>query len=107
MSRLTDGDVVVIVNGNEVAQLQVAGSRCGFRGNALHGASVTEEDIGEVVDEVIARLVEGSGSLLLSDGHTDGVGETLAEGTSGHLNTRSVEDFRVTGGFAADLLQAV
>ena len=73
--------------------------------NTLHSTTVTEEDVGVVVDEVVARLVEGSSSLGLSNGKTNGVGETLTQGTSGYLNTRSVVRFGVTRGDAAHALK--
>lgn len=57
-----------------------------------------------VVEELVARLVEGGGSLGLSNGETDRVGETLAEGTGGDLDTRGIVGLGVTGGDAVDLL---
>jgi hypothetical protein len=51
-----------------------------------------------MVDEVETRLVELASCVVLCDCETDGVGETLAEGTSGDLNTISVVSFWVTRG---------
>lgn len=74
-------------------------------GNALHGTTITKEAVGVVVDEVIARLVEDSAGVGLGNGKTNGVGETLTQGTGGDLNTRSVVGFGVTRGDATHLLQ--
>jgi hypothetical protein len=41
----------------------------------------------------------------LSNSQTNGVGETLTEGTSGHLNTRGVVSLGVAGSDAVDLLE--
>lgn len=73
-------------------------------GNTLHSTTITEEHVGVVVKEVIARLVEGGSSLSLGNGQTDGVGETLAERTGGDLNTGGVVSLGVTGGDAVELL---
>lgn len=43
-----------------------------------------------VVDQLEAGLVEDGASVPLSNGKTDGVGETLTEGTGGDLDTGGV-----------------
>lgn len=101
---LTNGDVVVVVDGNQVAQLQVTGHRSSLAGNTLHSTAITEEGVGVVVDELVARLVEDSSGVGLSNSQTDGVGETLAQRTSGDLNTGGVVSFGVTGGNTSNLL---
>lgn len=60
-----------------------------------------------VVDKVISGLVEHGSSVLLSDSQTDGIGETLTEGSGSDLNTWSVVGLRMAGCDAVDLLQAV
>ena len=57
-----------------------------------------------VVDQLVAGLVEDGGGVLLSNGETDGVGETLTERASGNLNTGGVVGLGVAGGDAVDLL---
>ncbi len=99
--------MVVIVDGNEVAQLQVTSHGGGLTGNTLHGAAIAEEAVSVVVDELVAGLVEGSGGLALSNGETDGVGETLAERAGGDLNALSVVRLRVTGGDGVDLTEVL
>lgn len=94
--------MVVIVDGNKVAELQVTSSGSGLRGNTLHGATVTKEAVGVVVDEVEAGLVEGTGSLGLSHGKTNSVGETLTKRASGDLDTGGVVSLGVTGGDAVN-----
>lgn len=42
--------------------------------------------VGEVVDQGELRLVEGGSEVSLSDGESDGVGESLSEGSGGNLN---------------------
>lgn len=96
--------MVVIVDGNKVSELQVTSSGSSLTGNTLHSTAITEVAVCVVVKEVVSRLVEDSTAVSLGNGQTNGVGETLTKGTSGHLNTRSVVSFGVTGGNAVNLL---
>jgi hypothetical protein len=104
---LTNGNVVVVVEGDQVAELEVTGSGGSLGGNTLHGAAITEEAVGVVVDKLVAGLVEGGSSLALGHGETDGVGETLAEGTSGDLNAGGVVGLGVTRGLGVDLAEVL
>lgn len=107
MLDLTNGNVVVVVNGNQVAELQVTGHGGGLGGDTLHGTAITEEGVGVVVEQLKAGLVEDTTGVGLSNGETNSVGETLAKRTSGDLNTGGVVGLGVTGGDAADLLVGV
>lgn len=102
-----NGDVVVIVDGNQVAQLQVTGEGSSLAGNTLHVASITHEDICVVVNKLESGLVELSSSVLLGNGKTNSVSKTLAERASGDLNAGGIVGFRVTGGDAVDVLKYV
>lgn len=104
-TKLTNGDVVVIVDGNEVSELQVTGSGGSLAGNTLHSATITEEHVDVVVDQLVAGLVEDGGGVLLSNSETDGIGETLTKRASGDLDTGGVVGLGVTGCDAVDLLQ--
>lgn len=97
--------MVVVVDHDKVAELQVAGGTGGLAGDALHGAAVTEEAICVVVAQIVARLVEDTGGVSLGDGQTDGVGETLTERAGRHLDTGSVVSFGVTGADAVNGLE--
>lgn len=100
----TNRDVVVIIDHDQVAELQVTGHGGSLGGDTLHSAAITEEGVCVVVEQLVAGLVENGGGVPLSNRKTDGVGETLAERTSGDLNTGSVVSLRVTGGDGVDLL---
>ena len=80
----------------------MTGSGGGLGSNTLHGATITEEGVGVVVDEVEAGLVEGTSSLGLGHGKTNSVGETLSKRTSGDLNSGGVVSLGVTGGDAVN-----
>jgi hypothetical protein len=104
LPNLTNGDVVVVVDGNQVAELQVTGHGGGLGGNTLHGTAITEEGVGVVVEQLKAGLVEDTTGVGLGNGQTDGVGETLTQRTSGDLDTGGVVSLGVTGGDAVELL---
>lgn len=97
-----DGDVVVVPDGNEVAELEMAGERAGLGGDTLHQAAVAEEGVCVVVHEVVAGLVEDGGGVGLGHGKTNSVADTLAERASGDLDTGGVMGLGVTGGDAVD-----
>lgn len=101
---LTDGDLVVIIHANQVAQLQVSSHGRSLGGNALHGATITKDAIGVVVDQVVPRLVELSRGVRLGDGKTNRVRETLTQGTSRDLHSGGIMGFRVARGDAIHLL---
>ena len=82
-----DGDVVVVVDADQVAETLMAGKRGGLVADALHEAAVAGDDEGVVVDDVVAEL---RAKTTFGDRHADGVGETLAERPGGHFDARGV-----------------
>ena len=100
-----DGDVVVVVEDDELAELQVAGERGGLAADALHHVAVAGEDVGEVVHHARAVTVERGAEEALGDGHADGVGEALAERTGGGLDAGRVPVLGVAGRLAAPLAE--
>ena len=104
-SILTNGNVVVIVDSDEIAQLQVTGHGGGLTGDTLHSAAITEEGVGVVVEKLEAGLVVDTSGVSLSNGQTNSIGETLAQRTSGYLNSGSVVSLRVTWSDAVELLR--
>lgn len=99
--------MVVVVDGNQVAELQVTSHGGSLAGNTLHSTAITEEGVGEVVEQLVAGLVEDTTGVGLGNGQTNSVGETLAKRTSGDLNTGGVVGLGVTGGDAVELLQKI
>lgn len=99
-----NGDVVVVVDGNQVAELQVTGQRRGLARDTLHQAAITQEAVGVVVDQLEAVTVEGGGGVSLGNGQTDSVADTLAKRAGGDLNAGGVMGLGVAGGDAVDSL---
>lgn len=96
--------MVIIIDHDKVAQLQVTRCTGCFACNTFLSTSITEESKCMVVDQLISRFVKYCGGVSLRDGKSNSVGETLAERTSGDLDTRDLMCFWVTGGFAVDML---
>ena len=96
--------MVVIVDSNQVAELQVTGQGAGLAGDTLHQATVTEEGICVVVDQVEARLVVDSSGVGLGNGKTNSVADTLTQRTSGDLDTGGVVGLGVAGSDAVNVL---
>ena len=89
-----DGDVVVVVDADQVAEAEVAGERRRLVADALHEAAVAGDDERVVVDHVGA---EPGAQAPLGDGHADGVGEALAERPGRDLDAGGVADLGMAG----------
>ena len=56
--------------------------------DSLHHATVAQEYIGVMVDDLMSRAVEGSGEGALRHGHAHRVANALAERTGGRLDAK-------------------
>ncbi len=97
--------MIVIIEGDQVAQLKMTSSRSSFTCYTFHGTSVAEERVGVVVDQVVAWLVEHASGMRLSYSQTHSIGETLTKWSCRYLNTWGVVGFRVARSDAVDLLK--
>ena len=84
--RAVDRDAVVVIDADELSEPERTGERDRFVRDAFHEATVAEEDVGVVVDDVVARAVELRSHQPLGECHADRGGETLAERTGGGLD---------------------
>ena len=98
-----DGDVVVVVDVDQPAELEMAGQRGRLVGDALLEAAVTGDDVRVVVAD-FGREVGPQPSL--GDAHAHAVGHPLAERTGGHLDARGVVELGVARGPAAPVTEA-
>ena len=99
-----DGDLVVVVDDDQVAELLVARERGSLAGDALLDVAVA----GDHVDEVIERAgaccgirVEQAALETCCVGETHGGGQPLAQRTGGHLDAGGVAVLRVARGGGA------
>ncbi len=96
-----DGDVVVVPQQHEVAELLVAGQRGRLRGDALLEAAVTGDGEDEVVEGGLASggvRVEQAALVAGGHRHADRVGDTLAQRAGGGLHAGGVAVLRVSRG---------
>ena len=90
-----EGNAVRVVEHDQPAEMQVAGERCRFGGNALHQVPVARDDVGPVVDDRVTRPVERGGQPAFRHRHPDGIAEPLAERPRGHLDARAAPTLRM------------
>ncbi len=102
LRRAVDGDVVVVVDGDEAPEAEVPGERARLVADPFHEVAVAAE--GE--DVVVAGLrPETRPQPALGDGHPDGVADPLPERACGDLHARCVPSLRVAGRPAAELAE--
>ncbi len=92
-----DGNAVVVVDRDELAQAQRAGQRTDFVRDTLHHATVTHEHVGAVIDDSVPGMVEFGGEQFFRDGHADRIGKPLAKRTGGGLHSRGDTILGVAG----------
>ena len=100
-----NGDAVVVVEGNQLAQLQVTGQGGSFGGHTLLIAAVAHDHVGVVIHHGGVGLVELGRQVGFSDGQAHSVGDAGTQGAGGHFNTRGLEGFGVTGSLGAPLAE--
>ncbi len=102
--RAIDRDGIVVPEGDQSPELEVAGERDRLLADALHEATVTHEDVGEVVDQPIAELPVHD---ALAKRHADRLRDALAERARGQLDAVGVFVLGVARRLAADLSGSV
>ena len=98
-------DAVVVVQGDQFIQLPSTCQSAGFVADAFHHATIAHEHIGVVIDDVMAGAVEFGGQQLLSQRHTDRIGNALTQRTGGGFHARRDADLGVSGSFAVQLAE--
>lgn len=88
--------MVVVVQGDQVAQLEMACCRGGLGGNTFHGTSITEEHVRVVIANLETWLVEYTTRVRLCNGKTNSVTKTLSKRSGSHLDTWGIVGFWVT-----------
>ena len=81
-----DGDVIIIINPDEVAEPQVAGERRGLLRHAFHQAAVAGDGVDAVIDDLVTWAVKVRCQPSLGYRHADGIRHALAERPCGGLD---------------------
>ena len=101
-----NGYVIVIVQVDQLAQLEMPSQAGGFAGNAFHHVAIAHNGICIVIDDVKVGPVEMAGQPALSHGHAYTIGKPLAQWTGGGFNARRVAKLWMTGCLRAPLAKA-
>jgi hypothetical protein len=91
-----DGNAVVVVEHDQLAQPERSGHGARFVRNTLHHAAVAREHVRVVINDVESGLVELRGEHLLREGHTYGGGKTLTQRARGRFDPHLELVFGVT-----------
>ena len=103
--RPVELDVVVVVQGDELAQAEMAGEARRLRRDPLLEVAVGAEGVRPVVDDVMAVAVELGPEARLGDRHPDRVREALAERAGRRLDARGQAVLGVAGRPGAPLAE--
>ena len=96
-------DVVLVVEVNQFAEFQVSSDRGRFEGDAFHHVTVGDDAVGEVIDDVVARPVEGFGQEALGHGQANAVRKALPQRSGCDFNAWGVATFWVSRGTRTQL----
>ncbi len=102
-----NGDLVVVVERDELAQAERSGERAGLVGDSLHQAAVTDRHVGMVIDDAGGGAVEFGGKDAFCDRHADRIRQSLSQGTRGRLNARGNPEFGVARRLRMQLAEAL
>ena len=96
-------DVVVIVEADQFAKLQMTGERRGFRRHAFHQIAVADQRISVMIDDLVAGTIEARREMVFRDRHANGISESLAERAGGRFHARRQSALGMPGRQAAPL----
>ncbi len=97
--------VVVVVQADQLAELEMAGQRGRFAGHALHQVAVADDRPGAMVDHRMAVAVVARRQVRLADRHADRVRQALAERAGGDFDARRVAVLGMSRRLAAPLAE--
>src|SRR5664280_726868 len=87
-SATLDGDVVVVVEPDQVRQPKMAGNRGSFVADAFHQVAVPAERVDAVVEKIVAVFIELRGQPALRNGHAYRVPDALTQGAGRGFHSR-------------------
>ena len=98
-----EGDIVRVVNEDEVVQLEVTGQRAGFARHTFLQATVAGEAHDLVIENTMLRRIEARFGHFAGNSQTNRIGHTLPERPRRCLYSRRLAEFRMSGRYAAEL----
>ena len=104
-----DGDVIVVVEPDQVRQAEMSRDRRCFVADAFHQVAIAAEDVGAIVEGIAAVLAELGGQPALRHGEANRVRNALPQRAGGGLDAWRQAVLRMAGRLRvplAELLQA-
>ncbi len=98
-----DGDAIVVVDADQLAEPLVAGEGARFVRNPLHQVAVGAQEVRMMIDDRVARPVEQRRELRLGDRHPHRVADALAERSRRRLDPRREAELGMARRAAAPL----
>src|SRR6185312_1550803 len=87
--------MVVIIEVDQLAELQMAGERSRLRGDALHQVAVADDPVCEMIDDFGAGAIVACGQVRFGHRQTYAIAEALTERARGRLDARRNATLRV------------
>ena len=105
IGRTVDRDLVVVVEIDQIAELQMPGKRRGFVADAFHQIAVRADAVDKIIDDRKAFLIELCRKMCLGDAHPDTVRKTLSQRPGRYLDARRQNILRVPRRFRMKLAE--
>ena len=102
-----DGDAVVVVEADELAEFERSRERCRLVRYAFHETAVPGNRPGAMVHDLVFGLVELFRQALFRQRHADGVGQALAQWPGGCFDAGTLAELRMAGGFGMKLPESL
>src|SRR6266480_4995180 len=99
-----DGDVIVVIETDQLAEPGVSRERSGLVRDALHHVSIAGDEIHVMVDDLLLAI-EHRAHVRFGYGHADCIAHSLAERASGGLNAGGIAVFWMSGRLALPLTE--
>src|SRR5438445_86153 len=99
--------VIVVVEINQFAELQMSGKRRGFRRHTFHQIAVRHDCIGVMIDQRKIFLIESGSEVRRAHRHSHPVGKTLTQWPRRNLNSRRQAIFRMPWGLRSPLTKVL
>ena len=96
---------VVIIQGDQLVQFPCSCQRTGFMRNPLHQTTISEKDIGIVIDNAESGTIELLCQQFFGQSHTDRIADTLSQRTGCRIDSRSHMNFRMPRSFGMELAE--
>ncbi|CAI8159462.1 MAG: Uncharacterised protein [Prochlorococcus marinus str. MIT 9215] len=90
-----DRDVIVVVEGNQLSELEMAGQGAGFGRNTFLITAITHHHIGVVINDVGVSFIELGGEVSFSNSQTYSIRDAGTEWACCDFNARRFKGFRV------------